>query len=75
MMSQKKTANGTNLKYPLFDARDMGWRMGTGEAYESLFLKFFKNLSQEEKEEYMKTYPMPEYIEIRFGDLYRLKQQ
>ena len=61
--------------FPLYDAYSLGWRMGAGEVYEILFIEFFRTLSQDEREEYMKTYPMPEYMEVRFGDLYRLEQQ
>ena len=60
--------------FPLYDARSLGWRMGAGEAYTLLFSMFFVSLSLEEKDDYKKKYPLPEYIKMNYGHLYGLSE-
>lgn len=59
--------------FPLYDARSLGWRMGAGEAYALLFSMFFMSLSHEEKDDYKKKHPLPEYMKINYGHFYGLE--
>ena len=59
------------IVFPLYHSHSLGWRMGTGEVYESLFLKFFVSMPNEAREEYKKTYSVPEYMEERYGIWYK----
>ena len=56
--------------FPLYDSRSLGWRMGAGESYSLLFSMFFMSLSPEEKDDYKKKHPLPEYIKRNYIHFY-----
>ena len=42
--------------------------MGAGEEYMEIFLTYLDTLSEEQREAYFQTYPIPEYMGVnRFG--------
>ncbi len=55
--------------FPLYTASCMGWRMGNGAKYQDVYVKFILSLTEEEFERYNKTYPVPDYIKVRFGSI------
>ena len=47
------------IVFPMYSPVTIGWRMGTGEDYESDWMKVIKNLSKEELTEYCSQYNYP----------------
>lgn len=45
------------LESPQLSRHSMGWRMGRGEDYMSEFLLWFRRMSTEDKQDYVKDYP------------------
>lgn len=63
------------LVFPLYSPTSLGWRMGSGADYAEYWAKFMKNLSKEERNEYLSKYEYPEwwiidgYPHSRYSDL------
>ncbi len=53
------------IVFPTYSATTIGWRMGLGEQYEVLYLKFLGLLNEEELASYKWRYPAPEYMRLR----------
>lgn len=46
--------------FPDIEKGSIGWRMGAGEDYLSIFRKWYDSLSVRDKKNYTKRYPIPE---------------
>lgn len=47
--------------YPSFDSVTIGWRMGSGEDYKYRWHDWYRSLADEDRAEYKKRFPPPEY--------------
>ena len=52
------------IVFPHYPRKTLGWRMGLGEVYASLYHSYLHSLSDIEKKEHEKKYPMPEYFKL-----------
>jgi len=48
------------IAFPDYDRHSMGWRMGGGEDHVFGLYVYFKNINEEQKEEYRLKYPEPQ---------------
>ena len=53
------------IVFPHYPINTIGWRMGIGEYYATLYQLYRDNLSEEEKIKYDEKYPEPEYFKTR----------
>lgn len=60
------------IAYPMIPSGSLGWRMGWGETYAYKFADWFADLSDDEKQEYIKLFPEPQrwnlYWEFKQSD-------
>lgn len=47
------------IMYPFISRFSIGWRMGSGEYYIYVFIKWFNSLNEEERQSYQKLFPEP----------------
>jgi hypothetical protein len=51
--------------FPHYPERTMGWRQGEAEVYMGLYMAYRESLSDEEREEWDKKYPEPDYFDFK----------
>lgn len=52
------------IVFPHYPVNSLGWRMGMGERYGEVYIRYYSTLSETEQKEEVEKYPYPDYIRI-----------